>query len=423
MIITNISDEFLDDLYDEDFEVETSYRNDVFGGMSIKDVIANLQKRKDNISGGGINCIPFPFDTLRKYLPGVEQEQLVIVTASTKIGKTQITSYLYLYTVLEYCFTHPQQCSCHIIYVPLEESVARITERYMSHLLWQLDGMRVSPAQLRSTSTEDPAPQEALDLLQTKPYKDRLEFFEKCVEFDTEDFNPTGIRNKCVAYAKEVGTVKTHTVKANSDGSDIEVFDEYIPNDPNHFKILFIDHLSLIDNEKGMSLKQSMDKLTEYCVKYLRNRYKYTCIIVQQQAFEQEGLEAIKQKNIMPTLAGLSDSKYSSRDSNVVLGLFSPHKFGLETWLGYDIRRLGNYARFLKILAARDYEGDVSFGLFFDGATCDFTELPKPEDITELDKTYAKAEELRKRNKSKPKEQEHKEPQQQKLILTTIVLL
>lgn len=421
MIITNINDDLLDDLYDEDTEVEMSFRNDVFGGESIKDIIANLQKRKDNISSGGINCIPFPFPTVRKYLPGIEQEQFVVITASTKIGKTQVSSYMYLYTVLEYCFLHPEQCSCHIIYVPLEESVARITERYMSHLLWQLNGMRVSPAQLRSTSTENPAPQEALDLLNTKPYQDRLQFFERCVEFDTEDFNPTGIRNRCVAYAKSVGTVLTHTVKSNNDDTvDIEVFDEYIPDDPNHFKLLFLDHLSLIDNEKGMNKKQSMDKLTEYCVKYLRNRYKYTCVVVQQQAFEQEGLEAIKQKNIMPTLAGLSDSKYSSRDSNVVLGLFSPHKFGLDTWLSYDIKKLGNYARFLKILAARDYEGDISFGLFFDGATCDFTELPKPDELDKLDKVYIRAEDMRKQLKSKPVEQK---PTQQKLILTTIVIL
>ena len=151
-----------------------------------------------------------------------------------------------------------------------------------------------------------------------------------------------------------------------------------------------------------MNKKQVMDKMSEYCVKYLRNRYKYTCVIVQQQAFEQEGLEAIKQKNIMPTLAGLSDSKYSSRDSNIVLGLFSPHKFGLDTWLGYDIKQLGNYARFVKILAARDYEGDMSFGFFFDGATCDFKELPKPDNVKELDKIYCEATSMRE-NKFKRK--------------------
>ena len=376
---------------------------------TVGDVLKNLQKRKDNVNKGGINCIPFPFPTMSKYLPGIEQEQFVVVTAGTKIGKSQFSSFLYIYNTLEYCFTHKDQCSCHIIYFPLEESVSRITERYMSHLLWQLDGMQISPSDLRSTSIDNPVPQKALDLLKTKPYQDRLKFFEECIEFDTENFNPTGIRSTCVQYAKKVGKVISHTI-TTKEGEEMDIFDDYIPDDPNHFKIMYLDHLSLIDNEKGMTKKQSMDKLTEYCVKYLRNRYKYTCVIVQQQAFEQEGLEAIKQKNIMPSLAGLSDSKYSSRDSNVVLGIFNPNKFGLETWLGYDIKRLGNYARFVKILAARDYEGDISFGFFFDGATCDFKELPKPENVEELDKVY-----LRVSNIKKEKEK------RRALTLTTLI--
>ena len=377
------------------------YRND---GDSMSSIIDMLYKRRENVINGGINCIPFEdFPVLSKYLPGLEQEQFIVVTASTKIGKTQFATKLYIYNTLEYCFNHQDQCSCNIIYVPLEESKSRVKQRYMSHLLWKLDGIRLSPADLRSTSVTDPVPIEALDLLKTKPYKDRLEFFDKCVQFDTEDFNPTGIRNKCIEYAKTVGKVKTHQIPSNKDPEKtVEVFDEYIPDNPNHFKILFIDHLSLLEAEAGMNKKQVMDKMSEYCVKYLRNRYKYTCVIVQQQAFEQEGLEAIKQKNIMPTLAGLSDSKYSSRDSNIVLGLFSPHKFGLDTWLGYDIKQLGNYARFVKILAARDYEGDMSFGFFFDGASCDFKELPKPDNVKELDKIYCEATSMRE-NKFKRK--------------------
>lgn len=376
-----------------DDELYDNTDNGNLGGVNA--VLQNLYKRKHNIDNGGINCIPFPSPRLRKYLPGTEQEQFVVITASTKIGKTQFASYLYIYSVLEYCFTHQDQCSCHIIYFPLEESTSRITERYMSHLLWQLNKIRVPPTELRSTDAENPVPDKILKLLETKPYKDRLEFFERCVEFDTENFNPTGIRNKCIDYAKSVGKVVSHKVKTHDEANEVEVFDEYIPDDPNHFKIMFLDHLSLIDNEKSMNKKQSMDKLTEYCVKYLRNRYKYTCVVVQQQAFEQEGLEAIKQKNIMPTLAGLSDSKYSSRDSNVVLGLFSPNKFGIDSWLGYDIKSLGNYARFVKILAARDYEGDVSVGYFFDGATCDFKELPLPDNVQETDKVYTRVNNLR----------------------------
>ena len=365
----------------------------VHGNVSTTDVLQDLKSRRNNVLAGKINCIPFPFKRFSESIPGVEQEQYVVITASTKAGKTMLTSYLYLYNVLEYCFNNPTQCDCHIIYFALEESPMRIIQRYMSHLLWKLDGMRLAPTDLRSTSIDYPVPQEALDLLNSKPYQDRLRFFEEHVQFETENTNPTGIRNVCIEYAKSVGTLVTRKIKSKSDpGKEVEVFDSYTPNNPNLYKIMIVDHMSLVDQEKGFTTKQTMDKISEYCVKYLRNRFKFTCVMVQQQNFEQEGLDAIKQKHMMPTLAGLADSKYSSRDANVVVGLFSPNKFGIPSWLGYDITKLGNYARFVKILAARDGEADLSYAFFFDGAVCDFQELPRPDEVDALAPFYLEAE-------------------------------
>ena len=71
-----------------------------------------------------------------------------------------------------------------------------------------------------------------------------------------------------------------------------------------------------------MSLKQSIDKLSEYCV-ILRNRYNFSPVIVQQQAFENEGIENIKLNRVRPTVAGAADSKYTMRDKlNILLILF-----------------------------------------------------------------------------------------------------
>ena len=358
-------------------------------------VIESLVARRDNIEKGGVNCIPLPFERFRSEVPGIEQGQYIVLTASTKIGKTQLASYIYLYSVLEYAFQNPGKCSVHIIYFALEESPQRVIERYMSHLLYQLDGMRIAPADLRSTSIDYPVPQEALDLLKTKPYQDRLSFFRECVQFETEETNSTGIRNVCIDYAKKVGTMKTHTIASKSDpGKKIEVFDSYVPNDPNHYKIVIVDHMSLIDTERGYRLKDSMDKLSEYFVKYLRNRFGYTCVAIQQQAFDGEGLEAIKQKRLMPTVASLSDTKYTSRDADLVIGLFSPDKFGIPNWLGYDITRLRGYARFMQVIANRNGEVGGVCPLFFDGAVCDFKELPKTDGQheNELAKAYLEAE-------------------------------
>ena len=151
-----------------------------------------------------------------------------------------------------------------------------------------------------------------------------------------------------------------------------------------------------------MTLKQSMNKLSEYCAKYLRNRYNYSPVIIQQQAFDQEGNEAFKIGRVRPSVAGLGDSKYTSRDSNVVLGLFSPFRFALKEYEGYDISKFKDNIRFLEMIVNRDGEMGGLCPLFFDGAVCQFEELPRPEDRNGLQQVYNYIESLkgRKTNKS-----------------------
>jgi hypothetical protein len=143
-----------------------------------------------------------------------------------------------------------------------------------------------------------------------------------------------------------------------------------------------------------MNLKQSIDKLSEYCAKYLRNRYHYSPIIIQQQAFESEGNDAFKLGRVRPSVAGLGDSKYVSRDADIVLGLFSPFRFGITEYMGYDITQLKDHIRFLEVIVNRNGEMGGLLPLWFDGAVCDFRELPKPDDKAALDKYYKECKRL-----------------------------
>ena len=383
---------------DEEFAVSDVGISDA---SSIEEVLNNLEVRRQNVLAGGVNCIPLPFERFRSEIPGIEQGQYVVVTASQKTGKTNLSDYLYVFHVLDYAFEHQDQCSAHIIYFALEESVQKIIERYMCYLLYKLDNERVAPTDLRSTSSDFPISEDILSLLHDPRYKERLDFFEKCVQFETEDTNPTGILRVCESYAKSVGEYKSHKIESRGNSfKEVEVFDSYVQNDPNHYKIVVIDHIGLVDREQGFKTKDAVDKMSEYCVKYLRNRYNFTCVAIQQQASEVEGLEAIKQKKMVPSAAGLSDSKYTSRDADLVIGLFDPSKFGLPNWLGYKIQDadgsgLRNYARFLYVIANRNGEMGGCCPLFFDGAVCHFEELPKSDDINAVSSYYVKAQSLK----------------------------
>ena len=98
----------------------------------------------------------------------------------------------------------------------------------------------------------------------------------------------------------------------------------------------------------------------------------------------------------MYKIKNLCDNKMA----DIVLGLFDPSKFGLANWLGYKIQDadgtgLRNYGRFLYVIANRNGEMGGICPLFFDGAVCNFEELPKPDDVNGLSYFYAKAQNIK----------------------------
>ena len=60
--------------------------DDSSGARSTNDVIASLEKRRENALNGGVNCIPLPFKRFRREIPGIEQGQYVLVSANQKVS-------------------------------------------------------------------------------------------------------------------------------------------------------------------------------------------------------------------------------------------------------------------------------------------------------------------------------------------------
>lgn len=375
--------------------------------MSLRErVFDTLVKRRNRILEGKINCIPSPFARFSNDFIGIEQSCYYCVSSFTKGGKSQFTSYTFIYKPLLYCYYHPEvSTNLKILYFPLEETPERILQRFECWLIYEYSQhtIRISPRDLRSTTS--PVSQEILDLLQSDELQDIIQYFEDHVIFPEEKPNPTGILNYCKNYAREHGTEYTKKGKYKDEWGQLqetEVFDHYEQDNPNEYRLIIIDTMNLIDTERGLTLKASMDKLSEYLAKYLRNRYHFSPVVIQQQSFEAEGNEAFKLNRLRPSANGLGDSKYISRDCNVLLGLFSPFRFGLENYLGFNIKKFKDNIRFLEICINRDGEMGGIAPLFFDGAVCAFDELPLPNNMVELDKVYNYLDKIREVKKTPP---------------------
>ena len=354
-------------------------------------VIAGLEERRERLFNNQLNCIPSPFKRFSEDFIGIEQACHYVVTASTKGAKSQFTSYTFIYKPLMFCYYTKADIDYKVIYFPLEETPERIMERFISWLLFDFSKgeIRISPRDLRSTTS--PVDEEVLDVINSDEIQDIIKYFEEHVIFPTEKPNPTGMYFYCKKYAEEHGKVTTKAGKYTDEFGavkDYEAFDTYVPDNPNEYRVIITDTTNLIDTERGMTLKQSMDKWSEYCAKYLRNRYKYTIVEIQQQAFEGENNDSFKLGRLKPSIANLGDSKYSARNADIVLGIYSPFKFGLSEYLGYDITKFKDNIRFLEVCINRNGQMGGICPLFFDGAVCHFHELGLPTDKDSLSKEY-----------------------------------
>lgn len=303
-----------------------------------------------------------------------------------------MASYLFLYTPILYAYHHPDKLRVKVFYFPLEETPEKITMRFMCHLLYTLSNkkIRISPKVLRSVNKDNLISKEVLEILNSLEYRSILDFYEDHVHFITEK-NPTGCWKTINKYALEAGTIHKKKIvidnKETGIKQEVEVFDHYEPKDPDEYVIVIWDHAGLTAEERSMSLKERIDKLSEY-FKDIRNNYGYIPVLIQQQNLETIGLDAFKASKIRPTLAGLADSKNPGKDCTVMLGITNPYAFELPDYLKYNIKQLKGYARFLEVVLNREGESNDVLALYFDGATNYFAPLPSAKDDVKLQKVY-----------------------------------
>ena len=352
-----------------------------------EETLRKLRENKNKRLSGEIIAIPWNLPRLSRALPGIEPEKIVIITASAKVGKSQICNYLYVFQPIDYLFDHPDcNLDIKIFYFSLEISKEAIMRQAMAYRLFSKYGIVVSPQKLLSVYTDYVLDDHIEALIeQEKPWFD---FLESKMDLQDEIRGATAIFKYMETYYEANGIWTYKTIKFGDETRTVR--DRYATNNPNLIVVGIVDHISLLPSEAQLDQRETIGRFSsEYCLR-LRDKYKMCVVLVQQQAltgsqqqFTNSGKSIIEK--LKPDVGNLANNKEVSRDSNLMIGLFAPHKFGFDTYKDYDLSRLKDNHRELIIMLNRDGISSASIDLYFQGASGFFSELPRPEDIQETD--------------------------------------
>lgn len=345
-----------------------------------EETLNKIKLAAENIENGKVNNLPFSnFNKLSKHIPGIVRGLYYLITASSGIGKSQITKKLFVLEPYEFVKNNiDKNIKLKIFYFALEESKEEFMLNLISNKLFTDFGISISAIELQSFTNKL-----SNDIIsKIEDCKEYFKDFEKYVEVIDNIYNPTGIYKYVENYALNNGTIQYKEI------DNRKIAYDYKANDENEFVMVILDHVSLLQEETDPITKSMMNKhqtmsrwSADYCRKKISKLFKYTVINVQQQEAAKEKQEFYKgnsiESKLEPSLDGLADNKLLQRDAMIVLGLFAPDRYEISTHLKYNISVLKDNYRSLKILKNRFGKPNLKTGLFFDGKTNTFFELPE----------------------------------------------
>lgn len=350
-----------------------------------RQVLGNIRRNKEIREAGGLVCFPwYNLPKLSTVLPGIQKGRYVIVTASSKVGKTQITDFLYVLSPLEYLWNNPESTlKLKIFYFSLEMSKEDKLKSLLSYRLFKDHRIILDPENMDSQFINYVLPSEILQKLES--YEDYYRWVSERLTIIDHIKNPYGIYKYVREYARQNGvfTYKGEIVDPESGA----MYDQYTPNDPDEYVIVITDHVSLLTPEDGGDLWGAIFKFSSnYCLK-MRDNFKYTVVNVQQQAADQEKQQyTFKGDSIIsklkPSQDGLADCKLTSRDCDLMLGLFAPARYNIKEYPSkrpYNLEELKDNYRELSIILNRRGSSAKNDHLYFNGACNYFEELPDPD--------------------------------------------
>lgn len=402
--------------------------------LSSVDILSQLKQLKSNREQGILSGIPLWEDMPRlgKSVPNIDKGSVIITSASSGIGKSQMARYMYIIQPWLYCRRHPEaNINIKFVIFLLEDDKERLCYYLYSAFIYLKFNKEISPERLTSKHKEPLTELEVSYIEIVSPEVDLL--LEHCIIHDSI-YNTFGIYKASKLQSEEWG-IHYYTELIPSEGveptiinredynnlktlptmySEVSLnelrqkyqlipseykeywkYSHYTPHDKNQHVITIIDNVNCLNPDKYEgTLKNAIGKLMySYLRTQIAKNFNWSVIAVQQNVASAESKQYTRDgsniiDSLVPSLDKLADDKTSQRAAHLVYSLFSPHRYGLKSYMGYDIKRFGNRIRFLFLLKNNNGIADIIIPLLFVGGSSLFFELPDPDDINYNDYSH-----------------------------------
>jgi hypothetical protein len=203
--------------------------------------------------------------------------------------------------------------------------------------------------------------------------RDYIEKMEDYVHITDNTTNPTGIYMQLKKYMDSKG--KVVPVKKMVNGVEI-TFNKYIPDDPYEIVLSITDHVGLLRPEKeATTKKERIDKYSQQCID-LRNFYGVSSVAISQFNRDIADMDRRRFAELTVQIEDFKDTGNASEDANIVMGLFNPTRYNLNTYSNLDISRFASRYRNVVILKQRDGSDMLKLHQNFLGEVGYFRDFP-----------------------------------------------
>ena len=337
----------------------------------------NLEERIQAGLDGKFQGLANGFKRINSEIHGIQRGVYTLLGGLSGTYKTTLADYMLLNALSD---AESQGLEINVFYYSYEIDELSKKCNWLSVIIKNKHGITIPPEVIKGFGDNRLTPKELEYVKMEIPTVEAL--FSK-INFRFKSTNPTGIYNEMWQYMSAKGSF-TYIDYIDKEGNPKKKIDKFIPNNPEAYNIIILDHLLLLQKERGFSDKEIIDKMSEYMVE-LRNMFNVSSIFISQ---FNDGLSSIdrakfKGVDISPQITDFKSSRNPYADADVVLATMSAFKMDMPTCLGYDINKLKDSFIMLKVIKNRLGRDNIAVGLLANPKAGSFSELPpaKSEDM------------------------------------------